>query len=336
MKFKILKLLLFIPILLGIIPLSSCENNENKLVIAEVTHSIFYAPMYVAKNKGFFKDEGLDVEIVTTPGADKVMASLLSKDASIGLMGPEASIYVYENGQDDYAVNFAQLTQKDGSFLLGREKVDNFDYSLLQGSTIIGGRKGGMPLMILEYILRNKGIEYGENDPTKSVNIRTDVSFDASTGVFVSGESDYVTAFEPVGTQIEKMKKGYILTSLGQDSGIIPYTAFSCLKSYLENNEDKLVKFTKAIIKALDYVNNEKIENIIHYLKDDFLTSDDEELTSVMNNYLSIETWPSDPLLKEEYFNKLVTIIKESNELDVDAQVPYDKLVTSNIISKAK
>ena len=339
MKSKIIKFLLFIPLLLGIIPLSSCKQDDNIITVAEVTHSLFYAPMYVAKEKGFFKEEGLEVEIVTTPGADKVMAALLSKDADIGLMGPEATVYVYQNGQKDYAVNFAQLTQKDGSFLLGRDKVDNFSYDILKGKTIIGGRKGGMPLMTLEYILKKNGLTITENglDPNAEVNVRTDVSFDATTGVFVSGESDFVTAFEPIGTQIEKQNKGYIIASLGELlNEEIPYTCFSSLKSYMENNEDKLVKFTKAIIKGLEYVNNSEVKDIIPYLKEDFSSSDEEELTKVITNYKNISTWPKTMEFKEDSFNKLIEIVKEANELDKDIIVPYDKLVTSKIIEQSK
>lgn len=247
-------------------------------------------------------------------------------------MGPEATIYNYVNGNKDYAINFAQLTQKDGSFLLGRKKIDNFTYDMLIGSTIIGGRKGGMPLMILEHILRNQGIEFGENDSSKDVNIRTDVSFDATTGVFVAGESDYVTAFEPVGTQIEKMNKGYIITSLGKDSGTVPYTCFSSLKSYINKNEEKLTKFTKAITKALNYVLTNEVKDIIPYLKDDFTSSDDNELTSVMNNYLEIEAWPNNPKLEQTNFDKLVQIVKDAGELEKDVIVPYDTLVTDKYL----
>ena len=228
--------LLLIPILLSSIPLSACGNiNTNKITIAEVTHSLFYAPLYIAENAGFFDEVGLDIDIITTPGADKVMSALLSKDADIGLMGPEATVYIYQNGQQDYAVNFAQLTQKDGSFLLGREKIDNFSYDMLKGKTIIGGRKGGMPEMTLEYVLKNKGLTITQNglDPNADVNIRVDVSFDATSGVFVAGESDFVTAFEPTASQIEKSGQGYIVSSIGEDSGIIPYTCFSSLKSLL-------------------------------------------------------------------------------------------------------
>ena len=339
MKSKLIKFLLFIPFLLGIIPLSSCKQDDNKITVAEVTHSLFYAPMYVAKEKGYFLEEGLEVEIVTTPGADKVMAALLSKDADIGLMGPEATVYVYQNGQKDYAVNFAQLTQKDGSFLLGRDKVDNFSYDILKGKTIIGGRKGGMPLMTLEYILKKNGLTITENglDPNAEVNIRTDVSFDATTGVFVSGESDFVTAFEPIGTQIEKQNKGYIIASLGELlNEEIPYTCFSSLKSYMENNEDKLVKFTKAIIKGLEYVNNSEVKDIIPYLKEDFPSSNEEELTKVITNYKSIATWPKTMEFKEDSFNKLIEIVKDSGVLEKDVIVPYDKLVTSKIIEQSK
>ncbi len=327
---KILSLTLFVPLFtIGI--LTGCSSKkENSITVAEVTHSIFYAPLYVAKNKGYFKDEGIDINIITTPGADKTMASLLSKDSQIGLMGPEASVYVYTKGQKDYAVNFAQLTQKDGSFLLGRDKIDNFDYSMLKGKTIIGGRKGGMPLMILEHILRGKGIEFGENDPSKEVNIRTDVSFDAMSGVFVSGQSDYVTAFEPVATQVESMNKGHIVASLGQDSGIIPYTCFSTLKSYMDKNEETLTKFTNAIKKGLNYVLTSEINDIVPYLKADFASSSDEELEKVLTNYLNIEAWPKTPSFNKENFDKLISIVKEAGELESNVEVPYDKLVTNN------
>lgn len=329
-KKKILSFIFIIPLLF--ISLISCSNKKNTLTVAEVTHSIFYAPLYVAKNKGYFKDEGLDISIITTPGADKTMASLLSKDSQIGLMGPEASVYVYAQGQKDYAINFAQLTQKDGSFLLSRDEITNFSYDMLIGKTVIGGRKGGMPLMILEHILREKGIEFAENDTSKDVNIRTDVSFDAMTGVFVSGQSDFVTAFEPVATQVETLKKGYIVASLGKDSGNIPYTCFSTLKSYMEKNEDTLIKFTSAIKKGLNYILTSKIKDIVPYLKEDFTSSSEEELSKVVANYLEIEAWPTSPKLEEESFNKLIEIVKEAGELSESSEVPYDILVTDKYL----
>lgn len=328
-----IKNILLIPMML--FSLASCNNNDNKITIAEVTHSLFYAPLYIAKNAGFFNDVGLDIDIVTTPGADKVMASLLSKDAQIGLMGPEASVYVYNNGQENYAINFAQLTQKDGSFLLGREKIDNFDYSMLKGKTIIGGRKGGMPEMTLEHVLKKNGLTITQNgkDKNADVNIRVDVSFDATSGVFVAGESDYVTAFEPTASQIEATKKGYIVSSIGKDSGIVPYTCFSSVKSYFEGNKDKLKKFTTAIKKGLDYINNTETNKIIEYLKPSFQTSKDDEIESVINNYKKIEAWPNKLGFTQENFNKLIDIVKEAGELDKNIKIPYDKIVTNEMIN---
>ena len=328
-----IKNILLIPMML--FSLASCNNNDNKITIAEVTHSLFYAPLYIAKNAGFFNNVGLDIDIVTTPGADKVMASLLSKDAQIGLMGPEASVYVYNNGQENYAINFAQLTQKDGSFLLGREKIDNFDYSMLKGKTIIGGRKGGMPEMTLEHVLKKNGLTITQNgqDKNADVNIRVDVSFDATSGVFVAGESDYVTAFEPTASQIEATKKGYIVSSIGKDSGIVPYTCFSSVKSYFEGNKDKLKKFTTAIKKGLDYINNTETNKIIEYLKPSFQTSKDDEIESVINNYKKIEAWPNKLGFTKENFTKLIDIVKEAGELDKDIKIPYDKLVTNEMIN---
>lgn len=328
-----IKNILLIPMML--FSLASCNNNDNKITIAEVTHSLFYAPLYIAKNAGFFNDVGLDIDIVTTPGADKVMASLLSKDAQIGLMGPEASVYVYNNGQENYAINFAQLTQKDGSFLLGREKIDNFDYSMLKGKTIIGGRKGGMPEMTLEHVLKKNGLTITQNgkDKNADVNIRVDVSFDATSGVFVAGESDYVTAFEPTASQIEATKKGYIVSSIGKDSGIVPYTCFSSVKSYFEGNKDKLKKFTTAIKKGLDYINNTETNKIIEYLKPSFQTSKDDEIESVINNYKKIEAWPNKLGFTKDNFNKLIDIVKEAGELDKDIKIPYDKIVTNEMIN---
>ena len=186
--------------------------------------------------------------------------------------------------------------------------------------------------MILEHILRSKGIDFGENDPTKDVNVRTDVSFDAMSGAFVAGESDYVTAFEPVATQVENLNKGHIVASLGEDSGEIPYTCFSSLTSYMEQNEENLKKFTKAIAKGIDYVLTNSIESIIPYLQSDFTSSSEEELKSVMKNYLGIEAWPSTVSFQKESFDKLITIIKEAGELEENIQVPYEKLVTNRYI----
>ena len=277
----------------------------------------------------------MKIEIITTPGADKVMASLLSKDADIGLMGPEATVYNYVNGNNDYAVNFAQLTQKDGSFLIGREQIENFSIDMLKGKSIIGGRKGGMPEMTLEYILKKAGLTISQdsNEFDADVLIRTDVSFDAITGVFISGNDDFATAFEPIGTNLEKEGQGYIVASIGELlNENVPYTCFSALNSYLNKNYESLSKFTKAIKEGLDFINNNPTKEIIKYLKKDFPTSSDQELTSVINNYLKIEAWPKSINFTNKSFDKLIEIIKLAGELDKNEYVPYEKLVTNQFI----
>lgn len=335
MKKNFIKML-FLLFIISILPLTSCKNkNDNTITIAQVTHSIFYAPLYVAKEKGYFENNGLKIEIITTPGADKVMASLLSKDADIGLMGPEATVYNYVNGNNDYAVNFAQLTQKDGSFLIGREQIENFSIDMLKGKSIIGGRKGGMPEMTLEYILKKAGLTISQdsNEFDADVLIRTDVSFDAITGVFISGNDDFATAFEPIGTNLEKEGQGYIVASIGELlNENVPYTCFSALNSYLNKNYESLSKFTKAIKEGLDFINNNPTKEIIKYLKKDFPTSSDQELTSVINNYLKIEAWPKSINFTNKSFDKLIEIIKLAGELDKNEYVPYEKLVTNQFI----
>lgn len=333
---KILNKILLSSLLgLSLFQLSGCTKDDNKITISEVTHSLFYAPMYIAKEKGFFKEEGLDIDIITSPGADKVMASLLSKDATIGLMGPEASVYVYNNGQKDYAVNFAQLTRTDGSFLLGRNKEESFNYDDLKGKTIIGGRQGGMPEMVLEYILKEKGYSITRNgqDPSKDINIRTDISFDVMTAAFVNGEADYVTAFEPNATQLEMMNKGHILSSLGETLNTsIPYTCFSVLKSNLQTKKDQIKRFVKAIEKALSYTINHSSSELVPLLKRDFSTSSNEEIEKVLNNYKKIKAWPETTKFTEESFDKLIDIVKLAGELEESVVVPYSKLVTQEFI----
>ncbi|MGM9858998.1 MAG: ABC transporter substrate-binding protein [Bacilli bacterium] len=328
MKNKIKKIFLLGGLLLNTIPLESCkDSNLIKLTVAEVTHSIFYAPQYIAKSLGYFEEEGIDINIITTSGADKTMAALLSKEAQIGLMGPEASVYVYQNGQEDYAINFAQLTQKDGSFLLARDPIENFTFDMLKGKTIIGGRKGGMPEMTLEYVLKKHGLNIGQNDPSKEVNIRTDVAFDVMAGVFTAGQSDFVTLFEPSASQVVRNGIGHIVTSIGEASGEVPYTCYSTLKSYREKNKDIIIKFSNAIERALTFVHTHTIEEIIPHLKDHFVSSDEIEIKNVMNNYLNIEAWPTNISFNESSFNRLIEIIKEAGELPKDTNVPYNKLV---------
>lgn len=331
---KKIKKLLLTALFLSYLFLNSCKNDGlTNITVAEVTHSLFYAPQYIAINKGYFKDEGLNVNVITTPGADKTMAALLSKEAQIGLMGPEATVYVYNGGEKNYAVNFAQLTQKDGSFLLGREKIDNFTYDMLKGKTLIGGRKGGMPEMTLEYVLKNQGLTVTRNgeDLNADVNIRTDVNFDVMAGVFTAGQSDYVTLFEPSASQVERNGIGHIVASIGESSGVVPYTCYSSLKDYLSDNSETINKFTRAIKKGLEFVYSASMDELVEALSPSFVSSDNEEITRVMTNYLNIQAWPTSLELKEENYNRLIEIVTMAGELDKPA--PFENIV-NNTFSK--
>ena len=328
-----LKSLLGSLMLIPMVTLSGCGcKKDDVITIAEVTHSVFYAPQYVALEEGFFEDEGLKVEIITTPGADKTMSALLSKDAQIGLMGPEASVYVYNNNQKDYAINFAQLTQKDGSFLIGREDVDNFDVSMLKGKEILGGRAGGMPVMVLEYILKTNGLSVGRNGADGDVNVRTDVQFDALSGVFVSGTGDYVSLFDPAATTVEESKEGYIVASLGELSGNIPYTAYSTLKSYSSKNENKIEAFTRAIYRAMKWVDEHTSEEIAQSIKKHFTDIEFEKLVLVVDRYKKCDVWAHSPVLEEDSYNKLLDIIEMSQELET--RVDYNKIVDTKYATK--
>lgn len=331
---KKIKKLLLTALFLSSLFLNSCKNDGlTNITVAEVTHSLFYAPQYIAINKGYFKDEGLNVNVITTPGADKTMAALLSKEAQIGLMGPEATVYVYNGGEKNYAVNFAQLTQKDGSFLLGREKIDDFTYDMLKGKTLIGGRKGGMPEMTLEYVLKNQGLTVTRNgeDLNADVNIRTDVNFDVMAGVFTAGQSDYVTLFEPSASQVERNGIGHIVASIGESSGVVPYTCYSSLKDYLSDNSETINKFTRAIKRGLEFVYSASMDELVEALSPSFVSSDNEEITRVMTNYLNIQAWPTSLELKEENYNRLIEIVTMAGELDKPA--PFEKIV-NNTFSK--
>ncbi|MCK9471522.1 MAG: ABC transporter substrate-binding protein [Bacilli bacterium] len=313
--------------------LSACGGNKNKITIAEVTHSVFYAPQYVALELGYFEDEGLEVDLVLAAGADKTMAALLSKDAQIGLMGPEASIFVYNGGQENYAINFIQLTQCDGSFLLARERIDNFTWDMLNGKEILGGRKGGMPEMTLEYVLKAKGLEVGQDDPTKSVNVRTDVQFAAMGGAFASGKGDFVTMFEPAALELEKQGIGYVVASIGKESPGIPFTAYCATKEYMEKNPDVIQKFTNAIYKAQKWVKNHTAREIAETIHPHFKETSLDDLTKVMQRYVEIEAWKADPTFPETSLTKLMEVMELAKELDKRA--PYSKIVTNKYANEA-
>lgn len=309
------------------------ENKLDKVTLAEVTHSVFYAPQYAAITKGFFEEEGIEIDLINTQGADKTMAALISGEAQIGLMGPEASIYVYNQGNNDYAINFAQLTKRDGSFIIAREKMPNFSYDDLKGKEILGGRKGGMPLMTLEYMLKQKGLTIGENTNNGEINIRTDVQFGVMAGAFAGGEADFTTAFEPTSTQMEKEGTGYIVASVGQDSGEIPFTAYSTTKSYMSKNEDLIQRFTNALYKGQQWVQSASSEEIAKAMQPFFDDNSLNDLISVVDRYKSIDAWSSDPLLTEKSLNNLMVVMKEAGELDKEP--PYNAIVNTKFATNS-
>ena len=328
------KITMFLMLMLtsvSLLILGGCKKN-NKIVVAEVTHSVFYAPQYVALSEGFYEEEGLDIEIILASGADKVMASLISKEADIGLMGPEASIYVYAQGKKDYAITFAQLTQRDGTFIFGREKILDFTLEDLKGHSILGGRKGGMPEMTLEYILKSKGIEIGQNDPTKEVNIRTDVAFAAMAGAFIAGEGDFTTLFEPTASEMELNGNGYILMSVGEETVDVAYTTYQALKSYIDNNEEVVIKFTNAILKAVQWTYNTDSMIVAESIHSYFKETDINILAKSIERYKSIGAWSNTPYLSEDEFIVLQDIVIAAGELD--RYMPYNILVQNKYNSK--
>ena len=304
--------------------LNKNENDLKKIKVAEVTHSIFYTPQYVAHALGYFEEEGLDVELLLVPGADKVAASVLSGDVQIGFCGSEATIYIYNQGQEDYLVNFAGLTKRDGSFIVSREKIDNFTLEDLKGKTIIGGRVGGMPEMTLEYTLKEAGI-----DPKNDLKIDTSIEFAAMSGAFIGGTGDFVSLFEPNALQLEKQGYGYVVASLGELGGVVPYTAYNAKKSYIENNPEVIEGFTKAIQKGLDYVHNHTSKEIADIILDYFPDISKNDLETIIDRYKNIDSWFTTTEITEENFNHIQEIAKNAGQLNKRA--PFDKLVNNSI-----
>ncbi len=302
------------------------EKQLKKVKVAEVTHSIFYAPQYAAHALGYFKDEGLDVDLVLTSGADKVTSAVLSGDVQIGFCGSESTIYLYNQGQKDYLVSFAGLTKKDGSFLVSRENIKNFKINDLKGKHIIGGRAGGMPAMTLEYALNKNGIKSNET------NIDTSIDFAATTGAFISGTGDFVTAFEPTASKLEKEGNGYVVASVGKLINAVPYTTYNAKKSYIENNKDVIKGFKNAIQKGLDYVKNNSSKEIAQTIKDYFPDNKVEDLTEMIQNYKDIDSWYDTTYISEEDFNNIQEIVKNAGKLDKKA--PYSKLVYTKYSKK--
>ncbi|SCY69548.1 ABC transporter substrate-binding protein [Alkaliphilus peptidifermentans] len=328
-KLKLLSIVVVLLLLFSLV-LTGCKKDDGltSIKVMEVTHSVFYAPQYVAITEGFFKDEGLDVELIDGKGADKVMAALLSDQVDIGFMGPEASIYVYNQGKDDYAINFLQLTQRDGSFIVSRTPNLSFTFEELRGKEILGGRKGGMPNMVLEYVLKENNLIPGQD-----LNVRTDIQFGVMAGAFTGGEGDYTTLFEPTASMVEKEGKGYVVASVGEESGYIPYTAYSVKQSYVDKNPETIQKFTNAIYRGMLWVESHSAEEVAKSLQPHFPDTDLDILITVVERYRSIGAWAPNPVLTEEGLERLQDVMIEAGELS--QKVDYNAIVNTEFAKKA-
>lgn len=320
-------ILIFLSILFCVllfVGLYSKMNSNNsglaKLKVAEVTHSVFYAPQYVALHNGYFEDEGFDVELILTSGADNVMAAVLSGDANIGLSGSEATIYVYNKGEKNYIKTFAQLTQKDGSFLVSRNKINDFTINDLKGKYVIGGRLGGMPEMTLEYILKENGI-----NPKKDLTIDTSIEFAAMSGAFIGGTGDFVALFEPLATKVVNEGYGYKVAQLGTLTDNVPYTAYNARKSFIEDNPDTIKKFTKAIQKGLDFVNTNDSDAIAKVIMSEFPDTSYNDVKKAIESYKKNNTWPTTTTFSKESFDHLQDIVINAGFLD--KKVSYKDLI---------
>ena len=331
-KKKALALLLAVVTLMAVA--TGCSQRQPtdkelvKLTVSEVTHSIFYAPMYVAMHNGYFEENGIEIELVNAGGADKVMTSLLTGAADIGFAGPEAVIYVYAQGKEDYPKVFAQLTACDGSFLVGREPVTDFDWQSLRGSTILPGRKGGIPYMTLEYCLNQNGMEVG-----KDVFFDDSIAFNAMTGAFVAGTGDYVTVFEPGATDLEMQGKGYILASIGEEGGPVPYTTYFANNALLENNRRLVQRFTDAIYKGQQFVATSTAAEVAQVIAPSFADTDISVIETVVKRYMDIGAYSETSMMSGEDFDRLCAILTNAGELS--CEVNFADIVDNTFAQKA-
>jgi NitT/TauT family transport system substrate-binding protein len=305
------------------------EEKLTKVTLNEVAHSIFYAPQYVAIEEGYFAEEGLDLTLVTGFGADKVLTALISGEADIGFMGAEASIYAYQEGATDPAVNFAQLTQRAGNFLVAREEMPDFKWEDLKGKKVLGGRKGGMPEMVFEYILRKNGL-----DPQKDLTINQSIDFGSTAAAFTGDASaDFTVEFEPSATALEKEGAGYVVASLGVDSGYVPYTSYSAKTSYMQKNPEVIQKFTNALQKGMEYVQTHTPEEIAKVIAPQFAETDLDTVKTIVKRYYDQDTWKSNLIFEKESFELLEDILEDASELN--ERVAYEDLVTTEYAEKA-
>lgn len=324
-------ILIMLVIAIGVFIAQKQNNNTEELKtikVNEVTRSVFYAPQYVAINNGYFKENGMEIELSTGQGADAVMTAVLANQCDIGFAGPEASIYVYNEGKEDYTQVFAQMTKKDGSLLIARNETDNFSWQDLKGKTVIPGRKGGVPYMTLEYVLRKNGI-----DPQKDVTLDDSIKFDLMAGAFASGNADYVTLFEPTASLTEQEGKGYIVASVGEEAGEIPYTAYFAKKSYIENNQETIQKFTNSIYQGQQWVKEHSAEEIAEVIQNFFPDTEIELLSAAIQSYKDIDAWNDTPVLKQESFDRLQEVMTLAGELSQTA--PYEQIVNNEFANKA-
>lgn len=309
----------------------ACGETETTTTVRlnEVTHSVFYAPQYVALELGFFEEEGLEIELTNGGGADKVMTAVLTNQADIGLAGPESCIYVYNQGKDDYPIVFAQLTKRDGSFLVGRTDAE-FSWENLKGTTIIGGRAGGVPEMTLEYVMRQNGVIPGED-----AIVDTSVQFDMMAGSFTGGNGDYVALFEPTATEVEQAGKGYILTSIGEAAGEIPYTAYFASQSFIQEHADVIQGFTNAMAKGQKWVMEHSASEVAEVIVSQFPDTSVETLTTVVQRYQDIGAWNETPVMEQAALERLETVIETAGVITHDEWVEFDKLVDNSYAEKA-
>jgi NitT/TauT family transport system substrate-binding protein len=312
--------------------LCACGSAPQKTAVRlnEVTHSVFYAPQYLAIEKGFFADEGLDIQLTNGGGADKVMTAVLTKQSDIGLAGPEACIYVLNQEKEDYPVVFAQLTKRDGSFLVGREKGD-FSWDDVRGKTIIGGRAGGVPEMTLEYVMRQNGVT-----PGKDATVDTTVQFNMMAGAFTGGSGDFVTLFEPTATETQSAGKGYILASIGQESGEIPYTAYFASQSYIKANPQVVQSFANAVARGQEWIRRHSAAEVAAAIAPQFPDTDVKVLESVVQRYIDIDAWNETPVMKQSSLEKLETVMETAGVLKHSQWVDFSKLVDNSFAEKAK
>ena len=317
-------IVLLLVAMLMFVPAGLAQEKLERVTLNEVTHSVFYAPQYVAIELKFFEEEGIEIDLVNGGGSDRSMTAILVSEADIGLMGPETAVYVYNQGKEDHAMIIGQLTNTDGSFLVGREDNDDFDWQELKGTTIIGGRPGGMPLMTLLYVLKQKGLM-----PGMDVNVRTDIQFNLMAGAFEGSNADYVTLFEPTASLTEKAGKGFIVASVGAQSGPVPYTAYMVRKSLLYKKGDLYYRFIKAVAKGQKWVSDHTPEEIAEAIAPQFPDADMELLTAVARNYQSIGAWCETPVMREEDFVRMQDIIEGAGELS--SRVPFEAIVDNTI-----